>query len=77
MLTMGGRQGMGWLAKLEYKMKVRYDIKAQKPDWKDCAGSLMAEIMQNQQCEHQLATKKGSNTGYCQPRYQPIPETAI
>ena len=49
--------------------------KAQKPARKSCAGSLIAEIKQNQ-C---LTTKTSSNTGYCQPRHSPVPvpETAI
>jgi len=49
---------------------------AQKPAWKECAGSLVAEVKQNLHCGH-LDCYTSSNTGYCQPRLSPVPETAI
>ena len=51
-------------------------IKAQKPAWEGCAGSLMAEMKQNQHCDIWTA-KTSSNIGYCQPRHFSVPKTTI
>jgi len=48
---------------------------AQKPAWRGCAGSLMAEKKLNS--VDVWAAKRSSNTGYGQPRHLPVPEAAI
>ena len=56
MFTLGKQQGMDYSTKLWQGMS-----EPQKPAWKACAGSLMAEMKQNLYCGH-LDSKTCSNT---------------
>ena len=53
MLTLGGDGGgrLNGGQSLEYKQRLG-TIKTQKPAWQGFAGSLMAEMEQNQYCEY-------------------------
>jgi len=61
MFTLGGWWGVEW---------------SLKPAWKGCAGSLMTEMSEIYTVDVRTA-RTSSNTGYCQPRHSPVPETII
>ena len=46
---------------------------AQKPAWRGCAGSLVADMKHNDV----WAAKRSSNTGYSQRRHLPVPKATI
>ena len=46
---------------------------AQKPAWKACVGSLIAQM----KIVDIWTAKTSSNTGYYQPRHLPVPKTTI
>jgi len=74
-LMMGGGWGMEWWAQYKVKNGGRTRVKSTNQLWKDCAGSLMADIKQFKITTYMRV--RITNTGYCQPRLSPLPEIAI
>ena len=67
---------IGWVVGVEvYSTKWWWGMyEAQKPAWKECAGSLMAEMKHVTIYTVDIWTAKTSNnTSYCQPRHLSVP----